>query len=32
MPLWAAPGARCKGVWVRCKNRGCRILFEIHVN
>lgn len=29
MPLWADPEARARGLWVRCKNRNCRLFFEI---
>lgn len=29
MPLFTSKEAVCKGVWVRCKGRGCKREFEI---
>lgn len=31
MPIYKAEKAVCKGVFVRCKGRGCKKMFEILV-
>lgn len=31
MPVYFAFGAKCTGVFVRCKGRNCKKLFEIRV-
>ena len=31
MPIRADPDALCKGIWVRCKGRGCKREFEIKI-
>ena len=31
MPIVAADEARCKGLWVKCKNPKCKKEFEIKV-
>ena len=31
MPVYLAPDAKCAGVFVRCKGRNCKKLFEIRV-
>nr|DAS18932.1 MAG TPA: hypothetical protein [Caudoviricetes sp.] len=31
MPIFADKTAVCKGVWVRCKGRNCKKIFEIKI-
>ena len=31
MPVYLTPDAKCAGVFVRCKGRNCKKLFEIRV-
>ncbi len=32
MPLQAAKDAICRGVFVRCKGRNCKRIFEVRIN
>lgn len=32
MPVWYADKASCTGVFIRCKNKGCKKEFEIKIN
>lgn len=31
MPIKVSSDAECKGVWVRCKGRNCKKIFEIKI-
>lgn len=31
MPVFLAKGAKCSGIFVRCKGRNCKQFFEIRV-
>ena len=31
MPIYAAKGAKCRGLWVRCKNKACKKELEIEI-
>ena len=31
MPVWYADKASCTGVFIRCKNKGCKKEFEIKI-
>lgn len=32
MPLQASKDAVCRGIFARCKGRGCKRIFEVKVN
>lgn len=31
MPLTYSPDAVCRGIFIRCKGRGCKKVFEINI-
>lgn len=31
MPVWYEPTAEAQGVWIKCKGKHCKKLFEIKV-
>lgn len=32
MPIIIGPKASCKDLWVKCKGRGCKAVFEVKVS